>query len=509
MLDKQITESAWKPVTRGASTKSNYSINAYAASTSWYNNHLDNGGTRFNRLRRYNDADICSVEISRALDILAEDISSSNADDDYPFCLDYPDDSKVTKTAMKMMESSVKLWGKRTGMEENLFERVRKTLKYGATFYLKTIDGSLRELPVERFVGYVLAENDEEKVTHYIYNPTGELLDHCGKIVTTLQKSNVISDYQTFPVNDLVILKNGDSPFGMSIIEPVYRTWRQMTLIETAMIIYRVVRAPERRIYYIDVGNLQGPKREAAIEKQRLRLMQKQSMKKNEVTTEYDPHSTSEDIFIPTNSTGKGSRIETLPGGQNLGEIGDLEWFSKKLAAGLRIPHSMIDTQGDNQNQFTDMRVGQMYQIEMRYMGYVKRFQRRFGAALFADFVNFCNEREIVVPDDLSFKITEPMSFSVYKEIEINQTLLNVFNSTLQINSLSKKLSLQKYLNFDQDDVKYNETAKLQEMGIPDDVIKNMPQGDIDNLVYGSPPRPEISKKYGLAPPEDGMGGRF
>ncbi len=255
------------------------------------------------------------------------------------------------------------------------------------------------------------------------------------------------------------------------------------------------------------MGNLQGPKREAAIEKQRLRLMQKQASKNNNLTTEYDPHSTSEDIFIPTNSTGKGSRIETLPGGQQLGETGDLQWFAKKLAAGLRIPSSMIDTHQEEQQggQYTDMRVGQMYQIEMRYMGYIKRFQRRFAASLKENFVRFCHDREIVVPDDMIFRINEPMSFALYKEIEINQTLLNVFNSTLQINTLSKKYSLQKYLNMDQEELRYNEESKLREMGIAEDVIKKMEPADVENIVYGTM-TPKLAKKYGLEAPEPQAG---
>lgn len=507
MPNKMINEAAWKPINRGAQSKGSYSINAYAASTSWYNNHLDTGGTRLNRLRRYNEADKCSVEISRALDILAEDISSSNADDEYPFQLIYPDDTKTKKTTLKIMDGTLKLWAKRTGFEDCLFDRVRRTLKFGATFYKKNVDGTLKELPTERFVGYILSEGDEEVVTHYIYNPGGELLENCGKIITTLQRTVTMGNLDTIPVGDLVILKTTDTPFGMSVIEPVYRTWRQMSLIEDAVIIYRVVRAPERRVFYIDVGNLQGPKREAAIEKQRLRLMQKQASKNGQMTSEYDPHSTGEDIFIPTNSTGKGSRIETLPGGQGLGETGDLEWFAKKLAAGLRIPYSMIDTQGDQQNQYSDMRVGQMYQVEMRYMGYVKRFQRKFEAVMQENFFSFCEEREIVPPEAVRFDIVEPMSFSLYKEIEINQTQLNVFNSTLQINSLSKKFSLQKYLNFDQEELRHNEECKLREMGFPDDVINKMPQEDIDNIVYGVM-TPPIAQKYGfdpMNPPQPGF----
>lgn len=498
MHEKLLTESSWLPVKRGAKS-GGYSINAYAASTSWYNNHLDLGNGRINRLRKYHEADVSSVEISRALDILAEDISSCNADDNFIFAIDYPDDSKVKKTVSRIMDDALHNWAERTEMDVDLFDRVRKTLKFGATFYKTEADGSLKELPTERIVGYLVADDDEDHVTHYLYHPEGELVDTCGKIVNQKSRNTGSGNDKIIPipVNELLVLKVGNSPLGVSVIEPVYRTWKQMSLIEDAVIIYRVVRAPERRVYYIDVGNLQGPKREAAIEKQRLRLMQKQAMRNDSVTTEYDPHSTSEDIFIPTNSTGKGSRIETLPGGTGLGEITDLEWFAKKLASGLRIPYSMIDANNESQNQYNDMRVGQLYQVEMRYMGYVKRFQRRFGAELEKNFVKFCVEREITPPEDFIFKIVEPMSFSLYKEIEINQTLLNVYNSTLQINTLSKKFALQKYLNMSQEDLHYNEEAKLIEMGFPAEVIKKMTQEEIDNVVYGTM-SPAVAEKYGI-----------
>jgi len=507
MKENMLKEAEWKAVTRGQNK--GYAINAYAASTSWYNNYLDSSGSRLNRLRRYHEADKCSVEISRALDVIAEDVSSSNADDDFVFKLDYPDESKVNKTTVRLMQKTVEMWADRTCFGEDLFERIRETLKYGATFYLKQSDGTVKKLPTERFVGYVLADGDEDVVTHYVYNPHGVLLDNCGKLMKTTQTAKTAGktdDYQAIPVSELIVLKNGDTPFGMSIIEPVYRTWRQMSLIEDAVIIYRVVRAPERRVYYIDVGNLQGAKREQAIEKQRLRLMQKNAVKSNQVTTEFDPHSTSEDIFIPTNSTGKGSRIETLQGGTSLGELGDLEWFSKKLAAGLRIPHSMIDSQGgDQQSAYSDMRVGQAYQIEIRYLGYVKRFQRRFARTLFCNFKDFCDRIDVSIPDDLIFRINAPMSFSVYKEMELNQTMLNVFNSTLQISSLSKKFALRKYLGLEHDELQMNETQKLLEMGIAEEDIKDMDQQTIDNLVYGVP-KLETAEKYGISAEEQKAG---
>jgi hypothetical protein len=260
-------------------------------------------------------------------------------------------------------------------------------------------------------------------------------------------------------------------------------------MLETAMVIYRVVRAPERRIYYIDTGNLQGHEREAAIEKQRLRLMQKQATKGNsgDISTEYDPHSTSEDIFIPTNSQGKGSRVETLAGGQALGEVRDVQYFLNKLAAGLRIPSSMIDSASEdgNKDQYSDMRVGQVYQIEIRYMGHVKRIQRYLESKLHADFDTFCKQRDVIIEDGITLKINEPTSFSLYKDIEVNQSLLNVFNSSLSITTLSKRVAMQKYLNFNEEELRNNEMAKLTQLGLDKATIKKVSQELIENIVYG------------------------
>jgi len=494
-----INESTWNPIKLGTGgTKEGYKINAYSVSSSWYNKILDNTGNRYNRLRRYDQADKSSVEIARALDILAEDISSMNADDNEPIYIHFPDDAKVKKTTLKLMETTLASWMKRSGFEEKFFDRVRYLLKYGAKFFKKNPDGTLKHLHTERFVGYILSEADEDIVTHYIYDPNAPRIDEYGK---NIQKNFAgggarEKDYEIIPIDDLFIMKIGEGPFGESVIEKVYRTWRQMSLLEDAIVIYRVTRSIERRVYYIDVGNLQGPKREAAIERQRLRLMQKQTARGTDITTEYDPHSTTEDIFIPTNSTGKGSRVETLPGGQNLGEVGDLQWFAKKMAAGLRIPQSMVDVQSDDERHtYNDMRVGQHYQIEMRYMGYIKRFQKILESCMYKLFEDFAKNRGIEIPEEACLKITQSMSFALYKEIEINQALMNVYSSTQQFESLSKRYALQKYMNFDQEELQLNEYQKLREKGLADDVIKKMPQEHIENIVYGDGSK---GKEYGL-----------
>lgn len=498
-MNEILKESAWKPVSLGKA-KNGYDITATAVSSSWYNTQLDNSGTRLTRLRRFHDADCCSVEISRALDILAQDISSSNADDEPVFYLDFDENESFKKSTISLLNEMKKLWETRTEMEDKLFDRVRKVLKYGSQFWRRNADGSLTYYPTERMIGYILNEDNEEEVTHYIYDPKAQLVEKDHNFIRNVNQQKK-KEAEIIPVSQLVVLKIGDKPFGESVLEKVYSTWRQLHMLETAMVIYRVVRAPERRIYYIDTGNLQGHKREAAIEKQRLRLMQKQVTKGNsgDISTEYDPHSTSEDIFIPTNSQGKGSRVETLQGGQSLGEVRDVKYFLDKLAAGLRIPSSMIDSGGEeNRDQYSDMRVGQVYQIEIRYMGHIKRVQRYFEKVLHKEFELFCKNREVIIPEGIKLMITEPNSFVVYKEIEVNQALLNVFNSTMSIPQLSKKYAMKKYLGFDDEDLRQNEVDKLIQMGLEEKVIKALEQWMIENIVYGD--GRAAANKLGLDP---------
>lgn len=511
----KINESKWNPIKLQESSKNTgYSINSFEKSGSWYQAEIQNDGTRFLRLKRYEDADRSSVEISKALDTIAEDISSSNADDEDIFYFDWPDETKVKKGTIKLHNNVLDMWDRRTEMSEKLYDRVRYALKYGSKFFRKNKDGTIKHLPTERMIGYILSKQDDETITHYVYDPDGALIDeqlNNRKEYGIHQQAKKQMDYQVIPVDELLIFKVGDGPFGTSIIERVYRTWRQMALIEDAIIVYRVVRAPERRVYYIDTGNLQGPKREQAIEKQRLRLMQKQNAKSSQghVESEFDPHSTGEDIFIPTNSSGKGSRIETLPSGNALGELNDLKWFANKMAAGLRVPKSMTDIQTeDEQHQFTDMRVGSMYQAEMRYMGMVKRYSRAIAKELKDNLIQFAKERDIILDDDADFKINDANSFALYKQMELDQQALNIAASSSQFNSLSKKYVFQKYLQMDAEDIQHNEYERLKELGLADEQIKDMPSEHVSNLVYSDDPSEDIQKEYGITA-GGGGGGMF
>src|SRR5574338_20366 len=133
-------------------------------------------------------------------------------------------------------------------------------------------------------------------------------------------------------------------PYGSSIIEPARRIWRQLILIEDAMLVYRVVRAPERRVFYIDVGNLESDVIPTYVEQQRAQLRTNQVVDKSagRVDLRYNPMSVDEDFFIPVRGSDTGTKIDTLAGGQNTAAVEDVAYIQKKLFAALKIPRAYL-----------------------------------------------------------------------------------------------------------------------------------------------------------------------
>ena len=133
-------------------------------------------------------------------------------------------------------------------------------------------------------------------------------------------------------------------PYGSSVLEPARRIWRQLILIEDAMLVYRVVRAPDRRVFYIDVGNLPPDEVEAYIEKQKQQLKTNQVIDKQtgRIDLRYNPLSIEEDYYIPVRGSESGTKIDTLAGGTNAAAIEDVEYIQKKMIGALKVPRAYL-----------------------------------------------------------------------------------------------------------------------------------------------------------------------
>jgi len=482
-------ERTWRPVSGGVKTSGSYSPAASSATgnNSWYNNLVEFGGQWDERINKYRNMDM-TTDITRALDIIAEDISSENADDDSLFELGFEDD--VKETQLKTINKTLDIWEKKTQLDYKFYNYAREMLKYGIVLFESKADGSLAKLKTDRIKGYMLDKKDDEKVEFYLYDREGAYKTDNGTEIfkpKTQTRTNAATELEKIPAKKLMILKTCDAPMGESILEKVYRVWKQLQLLEDAVVIYRIVRAPERRVFYIDIGKMPAHKAETYIEKVKNKMRQRQVVTNGQVESDYNPASTQEDYFLAQSGEGRGSRVETLPGGDNLGRIEDMQFFNKKLALAMRIPPSYLDSFADNESgaQNNDGRLGTAYIAELRYAGYVKRLQKFISKEIFTNFRKFSKKFGTELPDDLEFSIAPPQSFAIYKQNELHTILLNAYSSAEGMESISKREAMKKYLQMEEDEIVENEGSKLMEMGLSEKDVNGMPEEMRMNLLYG------------------------
>ena len=150
------------------------------------------------------------------------------------------------------------------------------------------------------------------------------------------------------------------------------RAWKSLRMMEDAMLIYRLHRAPERRIFYIETGNLPQSKVEMFMErvKQKFKKEKFYNMQEGAGDEQYNPMSGEEDFFVPIKN-GQGTKIDTLPGAQNLGEIDDVKYFRDKVLAAMKIPRDFIV-----EHDKSPERKGNLAQLDAKFAKAVMRVQR-------------------------------------------------------------------------------------------------------------------------------------
>lgn len=268
-------------------------------------------------------------------------------------------------------------------------------------------------------------------------------------------------------------------PFGVSVLENVFKTYKQKELLEESVLIYRVQRAPERRVFKIHTGKLPPHKASAYLERIKNEVQQKRIPNRaggtSVVDATYNPQSMLEDFFFAVGDDGKGSSVETLDGGQQLGEIDDLKYFNHKLRIGLRVPRSYMPDFNDGGGAiFNDGRVGTAYIEEYRFSRYCERLQNMFSDPLDQEFKMFCINRGANIHASLfKLRLVKPQNFSEYRQIELDSALIGSFSNIKDTPYISKRMLLSKYLGWTNEEILMNEKFYSEEnykgnVGIPD-----------------------------------------
>ena len=220
----------------------------------------------------------------------------------------------------------------------------------------------------------------------------------------------------------------------LSYLHKAIKAVNQLRMIEDSLVIYRLSRAPERRIFYIDVGNLPKVKAEQYLRDVMMRYRNKLVYDANtgEIRDDKKYMAMLEDFWLPRREGGRGTEISTLPGGQNLGEITDIEYFKKKLFRALNVPPSRMDGEGG----FNLGRSSEILRDELKFTKFVGRLRKRF-ANMFNDMLRTqLLLKNIVTPEDwetmsehIQYDFLYDNHFSELKEAELMTERLNLVST--------------------------------------------------------------------------------
>jgi len=467
-----------------------------------------------NRVDRYQQYEVMDSdpEVNAALDILAEFCTQKLKDGKTPFTAQWR--HKATNSEVRILAEYLQQWCKLNKFDTRIFRIMRNTFKYGDAFFIRDpetqkwhyIDPSkITKIIVnesegkepEQYVVKDLAPNFMDLVVTQItpnINPrqgSGGLTGSAGYLGAGQASKGAQSPYAgmgssrfgtteteyTIGAEHVIHLSlseglDNNFPFGNSLLENIFKVYKQKELLEDAILIYRIQRAPERRVFHIDVGNMPSHMAMAFVERVKNEIHQRRIPSQtgggqNVIDSAYNPLSINEDYFFPQTAEGRGSKVETLPGGTNLGEIDDLKYFTNKLFRGLRIPSSYLPTGADDsQASYNDGRVGTAYIQELRFNKYCERLQSLVTAVFDEEFKLYMHGKGVNIDANLfELKFNPPLNFASTRQSALDSERINTFNTIQAVPFMSKRFAMKRFLGMNEEEIAENERLWGEEQG--------------------------------------------
>lgn len=465
------------------------------ANYTWYQRLVQGSASRITRYREYDLMDN-DVEVARSLDTIAEEMIGNDPNSELPLelVIDNEKEQDVPTSTVMTLRAALRYWNDLHDWGNRLFKVSRITVKYGDCFFLRHKDTArweyvhpktvvaaiVDERDMTRVVGWQIKR--DTKTPNSPYNqPAGQFGNYSNELVDTFSADEVV----WFSLNDDI---GEQAPFGESVLRAVYRAQKQKELLEDAIIIYRIQRAPERRVFYIDVGKMPPQRVKAYLEGIKNEIRQRKIPTygggTDQVDVVYNPQQMSEDFFFAQRPDGAGSKVETLPGGQGLGELADLEYFQWKVFRGLRIPLSFM-REGQDGAVMSDGKTGVAYIQELRFAMYIKRLQGYLNRVLDKEFKRYIRAAGINIdPSIFHIKMNDPENFGIYRQQQLDADLLSTYSQADAIQHLSKRFASKKFLQLTDEEILLNFRQRVEELGLDPD---GDPQANM-LAVYGPPP---------------------
>lgn len=462
-----------------------------------------------NRLERYAIYDGMEQDpiISSALDVQAEYITQTNTND--MFKIEYRSQSELPETHTSTIEKSLDSWIKVNDFRKRIFSIIRDVIKYGDCVFIRDDETNvLQKCNIYDVLGVITNENKEP--THYIIRNierniplkvannalndvnTKNLLNTFNgnipnmttnansrfSINSSTNPNNPTSDMNVLPIkaeNVIHLTLNIDNvllyPFGLSVLESVYKTYVQKMLLQDCILLYRIKNATEKLIFTIPVGNIPRSMRMSYLEKCKNQMFQRRMPSKdsdgvfNTIDVAYNSIPMNEDFWIPVDSDGIQPKIEKLQAGSQLGEIKDLGYWENALIRGLKVPQSWIPFGPEEGQRTVPTSMASTYVQEQRFFQFCKRVQNTLIDVFDKEFKHYLKATGIIV-DESSFNLLfyEPTNITEITKIEIENSKVSLCSSAMNIPYISKQYALKHYLGMTEEEFNENQRLLMLEM---------------------------------------------
>ena len=503
-----VSDGAYSPVNGSVTDYSSYNYLGSQANAAYRNYQsmlpdvYSGHPNRIDRYTQYENMDLDS-EVNAALDILAEFCTQVNEDTRTAFDIHFHEEA--TDNEKMILKEQLIAWYNLNEFDIRMFKIFRNTLKYGdqvfvrdpetykwywtemnrvskvivnesqgkkpEIYYVRDLNPNLQNNTITRPPG----PNDSYAFAPYMggsrsYTAGGEVFSPNTRFGAGNNEFPVDAEH----VVHLSMTEGLDVnwPFGVSLFESIFKVFKQKELLEDAILIYRISRAPERRMFKIDVGNMPAHLAMQFVERVKNEINQRRIPTQsgggqNLMDASYNPMSMNEDFFFPQTAEGRGSSVEVLPGGQNLGEIDDLRFFTNKMFRALRIPSSYLPTgPEDSDRNFNDGKVTTALIQEFRFNEYCKRLQKYLAPKFDTEFKLFMKYRGFELDNSIfEIRFNEPQNFAAYRDIELNSGRIAAFSQINQTDYLSKRFMLKKYLGLSDLEMAENDRMWHEERG--------------------------------------------
>lgn len=354
-------------------------------------------------------------------------------------------------------------------LEERGWQYFRRLLIEGELYFEnlihknKTQAGILGvvEIPTE-LVNPVYDNVQNQVITAYMLrkprlNPKRTMMSKESEDLITLDKNQITYIHSG--------IWNEDQTIRLPYIENARRAYKQLSLIEDSIVIYRLVRAPEKLVFYVDVGNASPAKAEATLKRTMQQYWTRKSYSNGKVTNIYDPQSMLDSYWFARRTGNDGTKVETLQGGQNLGQLDDLMYFVKKLYKSLKIPQQRIDPA----DPFKDG--AEITREELRFARFVMRVQRQFAIGIKQTFITHLKLRGLwdklkIKEHEVEIEFSAPSNFQVIRDQQIWELMWNNYNNMSQNEMVSKTYGQRYFLKMDDSAIAENREWLKKDMAL-------------------------------------------